>query len=694
VTASNLVLFALLGLGSGALIAGLATGVVLQYRGSGTIDVSIGAIAMLGAYVFFALRTMGQLFLPLPFVPLIDVGAPWSLWPSLFVTALVCVLFGAALSALVFARLRTASAVAKLVATLGVFICLQAMVVLHFGGQGQGGVAVLPEGTISMLGTSFPWNRLVLTGIVAFAGLALWATYRYSRFGLATRAAAENEAAATLIGLSPNPLALVNTVAAYAVAGLLGVLVAPFVTLDPVVLPLTVVPALGAALLAQFTSFGIAVTVGFAMGMLQSELVYLQAQSWFPQPGGNPLTGVADVIFFLVIVGALVWRGSGLPVRGAIVEHSLPPAPRPKRILLPTIVVAVLCVLGLILFPYDYRQALISTIIAAVICLSFVVITGYVGQISLLQTALAGAAGFAVARVSLDAGIEFPLGALIGVAAAVTLGIVAATPALRVRGVNLVIVSLAAAVAIERFGFNNNTWGDVGAESNVNPPKLLGLDLGPRGHFPGWGGDVPSPIFGLFCLVVAVVAAAGVALLRRGLRGQRMLAVRSNERAAAAIGINVRNVKLSAIAVGSLIAGCGGVLLAYNFGSVSVDRFGIVTALAFIAFAYMGGITTVTGAIFGGMFVHDSLPSHAIEQWTGYPPEYQSLVAGIGLIFVVLFMPRGVALAHSSGKAPHNYVAKAVAWPFRLVYRRISRSDSTMLSLKGGEETPSANRLA
>jgi ABC-type branched-subunit amino acid transport system permease subunit len=675
-TWNNVLLFALLGLGSGALIAGLAIGVVLQYRGSGTIDISLGAMAMLGGYIFYALRTSGKLFVPIPFVPLIRLSSPWSLWPALLLTAVICAALGVAVSMGVFARLRTASPVARLVVTLGFFILLQAMVVQNFGTNGQGGVPVLPETTIKILGTQFPWNRLVMAGIVAGTGIALWAIYKYSRFGLATRAAAENEASATLIGLSPNPLAMVNTVTAYVLAGLLGVMVASVVSLDPTILAISIIPALGAALLAQFTSFGIAVTAGFAMGIIQSELVYFQAQTWFPTPGGNPLTGVADLVFLVVIIVALVWRGSGLPQRGAIVEHRLPPAPRPKRILRPTLILAGLSVLGLIFLPYDYRQALINTLIAAVICLSFTVITGYVGQISLLQTALAGVAGFTLARVAIKLNIGFPLGALMGLAAAVVIGLLTAAPALRIRGVNLVIVSLAAAVAIERFGFDNNTWGDTGNQSIVPAPKLFGFNFGPRGSFPGWNGNIPSPTFGLVCLGVAVVVGLYVATLRRGLIGQKMLAVRSNERAAAAIGIDVANVKLRAFAIGSLIAGLGGVLYAYDYGAVSVENFSLGVALAFLAFAYMGGITTVAGAIFGATFVHESLPSHAVEKWTHYPLEYQFLIGGIGLIFIVLFVPNGVALAHSSGKAPHNYIFAAVKYPFARAYRALPARDA------------------
>ena len=96
-------------------------------------------------------------------------------------------------------------------------------------------------------------------------------------------------------------------------------------------------------------------------------------------------------------------------------------------------------------------------------------------------------------------------------------------------------------------------------------------------------------MFGFFVVAVTVALGLFVANLRRSTLGQRMLAVRSNERAAAAAGVNVRNVKLAAFGISSFIAGIAGALYGYNFSSVTVTRFSALTALSLIAFAYVGG---------------------------------------------------------------------------------------------------------
>jgi branched-chain amino acid transport system permease protein len=649
---SQFLLFVLLGFGPGALIAGIALGIVLGYRGSGVINLATGAVAMLGAYVFYGLRTGGYLFLPpLPFAPhTVSLGGAWATLPAVIVALAVCALTGALFDVLVLRRLRGASPLAKLLASLGLLITIQAVAVLRFGTSGQAGPAVLPNDptdVVHVFGAAVPTDRFMLAGIVVAVAVVLWAVYRFTRFGLATRAAAEDETKAMLAGLPPNQLSLANTVLASLLAGALGVLVAPMTQLDPTTIPLAVVPALGAALLARFTSFGIAASAGIAMGVIDSLVTYCSSKPWFPTSAGVAIPGVAELIYFLIIVAAMYVRGGTLPERGMLVEARLPTAPRASRILSPALALGALGVVALLVLPFDFRQALTNSLIGIVICLSLVVTTGFVGQVSIVQVALAGVAGFAVSKLAVHMGIGFPLGPLLGAVAATAVGLVTAVSALRVRGVNLAVVTLAAAVAIEAFVFANPTIGGGQSGAPVPSPHLLGINLGPTADFPINGDTLPSPVFGMVCVAAAVVLGALVASLRRSDLGQRMLAVRSNERAAAAAGIDVRAVKLAGFGVSAFIAGVAGALYAYNFGSVTAGRFGIVTALGFVAFAYLGGITSVSGAILGGMLVTEGLVLHAVNRWFGVPVAYQLLIAGLALILTIVFNPQGIAGAIS-----------------------------------------------
>jgi ABC-type branched-subunit amino acid transport system permease subunit len=639
ISASDLLLFILLGFGEGALIAGIALGIVLNYRGSGVINIGTGALALLGAYVFYGLRTGGYLFLGQ-----FDLGSPFGTVSAFVLTMAVMALVGAAFDFFILRKLRDAAPLAKLVASVGLLLTVQASVVLRFGGNGQGAPEVLPSGdSVQIFGIDIPWDRFELTGIVVVVAAALAATYKWTRFGLATRAAAENETAGLLAGLAPARISMANTVLASVLAGALGVLVAPLSQLDPVTIPTAVVPALGAALLARFTSFGIAAVAGIAMGSIDSLVLYLQTRPWFPTSGGVTLPGVTQLVYFLIIVGVMFWLGAKLPERGTLFEQRLPAAPATRRRSLPTLLGVALGIVAFMTVPYDFRQALINSLIGVLVCLSLVVITGFVGQISLVQLALAGVGGYAVSKLAADAGIAFPIGPLIGACVATLFGLVAAVSALRVRGVNLAIVTLAAAVALENFVFNNTSWGGGVNGSPTESPSLFGVHLGPDAVYTWTDEKLPSPVFGFLCLGVVAVLGLFVASLRKSRLGQQMLAVRSNERAAAAVGISVRNVKLAAFGISSFIAGLAGAMYAYDFGSVSAPQYGIISALGFVAFAYLGGITTVTGALFGGLIVTDGLGIHAIETWTGLPSEWELFFGGAALIVAVVASPDGVA---------------------------------------------------
>ncbi len=637
----QIVLFAILGLGAGSLIAGIAIGIVLFYRGSGIINLSTGAVAMLAGYCYWSLKTGTAPWSSPPAFGEQHAGY-LSTGPALAVTAVFLLILGLLVEYGVFRPLRTATPLAKLAASLGLLLVAQAFVSLAFGIGTKPQPPVLPSGTVTVFDSNVPIDRFILPGIVLACTLVLWLAYRFTRFGLATRAASENEIGAMLLGLSPNQLALANTLLATFFAGGLGVLAASIVQLDPQALPLQVVAALTAALFARFTSFWIACLVGLSIGALQSILYYLQTQSWFPTDHGIALPGVYQLLVFVLMVIAMFVRGTSLPSRGELVEQRLPFAPRAKRLWQPALLGTAVAVTALIVFPYDFRQALITSLLATIMCLAVVVITGFVGQISVVQLALAGISGFILSHLATDHGVGFPQVMLIGALGATVLGVLIGFSALRVRGVALAVITLAAAVAIEQFVFLNSTWGGGTSSSPVPEPKL-GIDLGPYNPFRGIDDKVPSPVFGFFVLGCVVVIGLYVANLRRSALGQRMLAVRSNERAAAAAGINVRNVKLAAFGISSFIAGISGALYGYNFSSVTVNRFSALTALSLIALAYVGGVTMVSGAIVAGLISVEALFPYALEKWLDISGNWALLFAGLALVVTLIQNPDGVA---------------------------------------------------
>jgi branched-chain amino acid transport system permease protein len=667
----------LLGIGSGCLVSAIALGVVLTYRGSGVVNFATGAMAAFSAYVYDTLRRDGSIVLPplpnplslfegvahlagadrvrLPDLPTsISFGGPLDFAPAVGVTLLAAAAVGLLCHALVFRPLRGAPPLAKLVASVGVLILLQAMMVLRFTSTPRPVRPILAKTGVHLPGDIvMPRDQLVLGAAVVAGATLLWALFRFTRFGLASRAAAENEKAAAILGFSPDVLAGVNWVLSTVLVALFGVLVATVNgAVDPITIPLLIVPALGAALLGGFTSFAMTTAAGFGIAMSQNLVQYVGTQSWFPHAGGAPLAGLKESLPFVVIAVALFVRGRSLPTRETITGGRLPrvpPSGRAARRAVPAVLVAGS---GLFLLGPEWRLAITNTLVGTLVCLSLVVLTGFVGQISLAQMTLAGIAGFALSKLATTYGVPFPLGPLLGGILASAVGLLAAIPALRIRGVNLAVLTLAAAVAIESAIFRSRTWSGSAEGASVPPPRLFGLRFGPND--PGsLDGKIPNPWFGVFCLLVVVMLAVAVVHLRSSATGLRMLAVRSNERAAAAIGVNVAGTKLLAFGFSAFIAGIAGSLSGYRFGSVSPAVFGSSASLLFLAFAYLGGITSVTGAVIGGSLVAGGISFTVLHEWLAVPEEYTLLLGGLGLVVTAVLNPEGIsgAVRHAAQRA-------------------------------------------
>jgi branched-chain amino acid transport system permease protein len=625
------VAFALLGIGSGGLISGVGMGVVLSYRGAGVINLAAGAIAMLAGFFFWAIR-LGQ-FATLPTAP------------AVILTLLFAASLGVVFDLLVVRPQRTSTPLAKLIATLGALLACQAGIVLTFGPAARPQPTILPGQNVIIGGAPVPVYNVVIGGILLVISVALIAAYRWTKFGTATRAAAENEAHAMLMGLSPDSLSLINTVLMGVLMGVVGLLGASVIEVDSTTLPLLIVPGLAAAIFGRFTSFGTTCIAGLLIGIGESLLLYATTQSWFPNQGlpGIPIPGGQELLSFLILVIAMFVRGGKITARGDVLERRLPRAPVPTHPVRSTLTYAAIAAVALPVLPAPFRAALTTSLIWAVVLLSLVIITGYLGQVSVVQLALGGAAGFAVSDFATHFGIGFPWAPIMGVLGATLLGFLCGIPALRIRGVSLAVVTLAAAVAIEDFWFGNSSFGG-GAGVTVPAPSVFGFSFGPNASLPGLDGAEPSPLFSWFVLLVLCAVALGVCNLRRSALGQDMLAVRANERAAGAAGVNVPMTKLLGFALSAGVAGVGGVLLAYQTGWITPTTYDTFTSLALIAFAYISGITTVPGAIFGGLIFTTGLAAFALQDWFGLQGEWFSLAAAL-LLIVMLSQPQGVATA-------------------------------------------------
>lgn len=629
--------YLVLGLGGGAVIAALAIGVVITHRASNVINFGHAAVGMYAAFAYYELRRSGELVLPVIGLPdrIALVSRPTEV-TALLLSVGVAAIIGALVFLVVFRPLRTAPELARVVASLGLMVWLIGVVGLKFDGPSATSLQLdgpLPTDLVELAGIRVPADRLWLAGIVVAAAALLWGLDRVTRLGLATRAAAENERGAVLIGLSPTTIGLVNWVVAAVLAALAVILAAPMAGLDPGTTSLLVVPALGAALLGGFRSIPIAVAASLGIGMLQSEIMNLQAQTdWLPN------VGLQQAVPFLFVVAALMLRGDKLPGRGTLVTGHLAPATDPRGTMPVTIAIAVAGIVALQVVDSSARSAIIVSSIAAITALSVVVLTGLVGQISLATYALAGTAGFAMVRAADSLGIGFPFAPLIGIAAATLVGVLAGLPAVRVRGLTLAVATIAASVAVEELLFRW-TWftgGDGGARPAS--PEIFGIDLGISAVGPAY----PRAAFGVFTLVVMVAAMAVVVNLRKGATGRRWLAVRANERAAAAAGIPVAQVKVTAAAVAAALAGTAGVLLAYQRQVVSASSYQTLDSLVIVAIAFLAGIATPRAALLAGALSAGGLLTLAMETINPGSSKYQFAMNGLLLMFAAVRYPAGM----------------------------------------------------
>ncbi len=623
--------FALLGVGTGAMYAALAVALSVAYRGSGVVNFAVGAMAMLPAVVYAELRTTGDLILPVIIIPnRYAIGDPMAAVPATAIALAVSVVVSIVTYALVIRPLRTAPRVTMLVATVGLTIVLEALAVKSFGNRVVRTPSVLPDGTITVFDRIIPIDRFVIVGVVVLLAVAVHLVLRHTRFGLATRAAFLDEKGAILLGLDPARLGLYNWLFGSTVAAVVGILASSLGGVGPFVFSLYTVPAFGAALAARLVSVRTATIVGIAIGSFEAIAIHIVAREQIPS---FFLGGISSLVPFVVIVVAVALAGSTLPNRATLLEGALVRIERARAN--PWVWGGTIALAVVVLSSDDptVRLAAIQSSFVVVLLLSIVVLTGLVGQVSLAQLSFAGVSAFLLSRF--DTWAPFPFGALLAIGLTTIIGAAVATPALRIRGIQFAIVTFAVAVVFDEVLFRSPTFVGNDGVATVESPSIFGIDLGIFGD-----GRFPERRFGYVALTVTVGAALLVQGIRRGRLGRQLLAVRSNERAAAAAGINVPRTKILGATIATFIAALSGVLFAYKSTTFTGAGLDATTGLEYLALGYLGGIGSIAGAVIGGILAPSGL--FIVVILGGGSSIDQFLVTGVGLIVVALRFPVGL----------------------------------------------------
>lgn len=272
---------------------------------------------------------------------------------------------------------------------------------------------------------------------------------------------------------------------------------------------------------------------------------------------------------------------------------------------------------------FQFTQA----IVYAVALLGLNLLTGYNGQISLGHGAFFAIGGYTAAILIHRFGVPYYLTIPPAGLAAFTVGVLFGLPALRLEGLYLALVTLSMAVATPQFLKYFGSW--TGGSQGIVLQKPLP---------PAWlpiGTD--RWLYYLAFAVLLLAFWAGRNLLA-GRTGRALVAIRDHPISAAAMGINLALYKTSAFGVSAMMTGIAGAMSAIVTGFVAPDSFGVFLSISFIVGSVVGGIATVSGAIFGGLFIQ-FIPNLASDISDAAP----WAIYGLFLLAFMYAMPKGIA---------------------------------------------------
>ncbi|MBA3654160.1 MAG: branched-chain amino acid ABC transporter permease, partial [Actinobacteria bacterium] len=439
----------------------------------------------------------------------------------------------------------------------------------------------------------FPEVLALELTVIALIGLVIF--FRYTRAGVAVRAAAENAERAALLGIGVAGLSTLVWVIAAVLSGMN--LIADGLMNDPTGLSrgtTALLAPLAAAVFARMRSLPIAVGVSVGIGMAAAATAWTYSDS-------QPI--VSTGLFVAIVAGLLLQRRSlfrsSQTEEESSWEATAEPRPVPKELRsIATLrwaragfVAVALLLVALLPFMFAVRiQNLLSVIaIFTIVGLSLVVLTGWSGQVSLGQFGFV-AIGAAVAA-SLNANLHWsfwlavPGGTIATGGVAMLIGL----PALRIRGLYLAIVTFAFADAVAAL---------------FSSPKYL------RDHLPR-SVERPSLFFVNFAdersmyylSVVAVLLVLVVVLnLRRSRFGRLLIAARENESNVQSFGVGLVRMKVLAFVVSGAMAGFAGSLYAFQQRGVTGAGYGADRSFQVFIFTILGGVSSAGGALLGSAY--------------------------------------------------------------------------------------------
>ncbi|MEP6624017.1 MAG: ABC transporter permease, partial [Acidimicrobiia bacterium] len=584
-------------------------GLVLTYKTSGVFNLAFGAQAFVAAAVYYD----------------VHVRHGWSRWPALaFVVLLLSPALGLLLDVAIFRHLRTASPIAKLVASLGLLVAVPQIVAIWLGQSSTFGVVGIwwDDNALYHFGKYVVDGKqmaIVVSTVVAVVLLGI--LFKFAPIGLRMRAVVESPRMTELAGVNADRVSAFSWMLSSLFAGLAGVLLAPlYASLAPQNFSALLIAAIAAAAFARLTSIPMALLGGLLLGIIQALLSgYLPPASVIAQ-SIKPTLPFAALLLLL-----LFWPGlrSAIQNRDPLSGIDPPPSPpvaasRGVFLTKATRVFGTVVVAGALLWlltaATSYWVGIATTaVVLSVVFLSITVITGMAGQVSLCQATFAGVGAFSTAQIVKVFGLSVLPTMLIGALVAAAVGAMLAIPMLRLGGIFLSLGTLAFAVMFDTL-LAPLGWVSGGARP-VRVPRPIGF--------------VDDRSFLILCVIVLVIVSVFVIFIRRGTTGHFLHALRGSETAARSIGINPTRVRILAFAVSAGIAGLGGGLLAVQKNIATKEDYGYFLSLFFVVLVVTLMPSTVEGAINAG--VGFALVPEVLKL-VGVSSSWQFVLFGLGAI--------------------------------------------------------------
>lgn len=565
-----------------------ASGLVLTYTTTRVFNLAQGATSMIAAYTYWQLH----------------VGAGLPTWLSVvLVLFVIAPLFGVVIERIVMRGLGEAPVSVSLVVTVAMFMILVGLAIQFWPADQPRSVDYFfGYDAFPFLGQRVLYHYLLTVVVAILVAIALYVLLNRTRIGTAMRAAVDNKELLELFGARADRVSMLSWAIGSSLAALAGILLVAYTGLDYYTLTFLVISSFAAAMLGRLRSLPLTALGALVLGLASTFI-----------PGyihGGPLiqTGLQSslptfMLFATLILVPQVRLRVG-QVKGILAAN----VPSTRRTLVSALGLGVVCLIVLPLL--DPTNELRFGLAAgyAIVMLSLVLLTGYGGYVSLGQFTFVGVGAAVVAKMDTTS----PLAIVFAVLISAAVGALVALPVIRLTGLYLALATLAFASLMDKLIFQADFLFGFGGTLHARRPELL-----------GYGFD-DTAVYDF--LIVAVFAAVGVGVLavRRGPIGRLLIALRDSPAACGTLGLNQRWFRVALFSVSAGIAGLAGGLLAALQGTVSPVPFAALQSLPLLLIAVVAGVTSVTGALVGGVLLM-LLP---VVQATA--PDYA------GLVFLVI----------------------------------------------------------